>query len=103
MNYVNLIGKIVSEPKILELDNGRKTVQFSLSTCETVLTEDGSSRQQIQRHRIIAWGKWVQIMEELGTCDLQLAIEGRLIHRFYQNNGHKKCVSEVEINNLVIL
>lgn len=103
MNHVNLIGKMSSTPKIVELDNGRKIVQFSMSTNEIVLTAEGTSKKKTQWHRMTAWGKWVRVMEELGTIGLELAIEGKLTTRFYNNNGQRRCVSEVEINDLVIL
>jgi hypothetical protein len=32
-----------------------------------------------------------------------LAVEGKLVTRFYQNQGKKNFISEVEINDLVIL
>jgi len=103
MNYVNLVGKIVSEPKVVELYNGTRIVKFSFSTSENNDRENGVFKYTTQRHCVIAWGKWVRIIEELGTCGLQLSIEGRLIHRFYDSNGKKQCVSEVEINDMVIL
>jgi len=34
---------------------------------------------------------------------MDLAIEGKLVTRFYQNRGERKFISEVEINDLVIL
>lgn len=103
MNHVNLIGKMCSTPKIVELENGRKIAKFSMSTDEMVLTADGESQKRTQWHRLTAWGKWVRVLEELGTCGMELAIEGKLTTRFYSNNGQRKCVSEVEVNDLVIL
>ena len=32
-----------------------------------------------------------------------LAVEGKLVTRFYHNQGARKFVSEVEINDLIIL
>ena len=45
----------------------------------------------------------VQVLEELGHVDLEVAIEGKLTSRFYQKGGEKRFVQEVEINDLVIL
>jgi len=103
MNYVNLIGKIASEPKVIELDNGKKFVEFSLATDELILNEQGISQHKIQRHRMTAWGKWMQIIEQFGTLGMNVAIEGRLTYRFYYTEGKRKCVHEVEINDVVIL
>jgi single-strand DNA-binding protein len=103
MNHVNLIGKMCSTPKIVELENGRKIVKFSMSTDEMVLTAEGTSKKKTQWHRLTAWGKWVRVLEELGSNGIELAVEGKLTTRFYSNNGQRKCVSEVEVNDLVIL
>lgn len=103
MNHVNLIGKMCSTPKIVELENGRRIAKFSMSTDEMVLTSDGVSKKRTQWHRMTAWGKWVRVLEELGTCGTELAVEGKLITRFYHNNGQRKCISEVEVNDLTIL
>lgn len=103
MNHVNLIGKVCSAPKFVELPNGRKITQFNLSTSETVLDSRGEPKKKSQWHRITAWGKWVKVMEELGACGMDLAVEGRLVTRFYSEKGQKRVVSEVEVNDLIIL
>jgi single-strand DNA-binding protein len=104
MNHVNLIGKISSDPKVVQLNNGRKIAQFSMSTQETYLDETGSVKNRKQWHRITAWGKWVMIIEEFGVKGLNLAVEGKLVSRFYKTTGgYCKLVTEVEINDLVVL
>lgn len=103
MNHVNLIGKMCSTPRIVELSNGKIIAQFSLSTKETYLDEQGSPKKRSQWHRISAWGKWVKVLEEMAQCGMEVAIEGKLISRFYAINGKQKMVSEVEVNDLIIL
>ena len=44
MNHVNLIGKVCSTPKIVELANGRKIAQFTLSTKEMYLDSSGKTK-----------------------------------------------------------
>ena len=46
MNHVNLIGKITSLPRIYELPNGRKIAQFTMSTKETYLDEEGNPKNK---------------------------------------------------------
>jgi len=103
MNHVNLIGKMCSTPKIVELENGKKIAKFSMSTNEVVLTADGKTKKKTHWHRMTAWGKWVRVLEELGSNGMELAIEGKLTTRFYNSNGQRNCISEVEVNDLVIL
>ena len=103
MNHVNLIGKVVSQPRFYELPTGRKVAQFTMSTRETYLDEDGNTKKKSHWHRISAWGRWVQVLEELGSVGLEVAVEGKLTTRFFQRNNARQFISEVEVNDLVIL
>lgn len=103
MNHVNLIGKVCSAPKVVELADGRKIAQFTMSTKEMYLDGAGKTKTRSNWHRLTAWGRWVQILEELCQEGMDLAVEGKLVTRFYKNQGERKFVSEVEINDLIIL
>lgn len=103
MNHVNLIGKVSSKPRIVETENGRKIAQFTLTTKEMYLDADGKSKSKSQWHRLTAWGKWVTILQECCAEGMSLAIEGRINNKFYQSAGTKRFVSEIEINDLIIL
>ncbi len=103
MNHVNLIGKLASHPRFYELPNGRKVAQFIMSTNEVYLDEKGETKRKSNQHRIAAWGKWVQVIEQLGNVGMELAIEGKLTSRFYDRSGEKHFISEVEVNDLIIL
>ena len=103
MNHVNLIGKMASSPKYYELPNGRKVAQFILSTNEVYLDEKGKTKGKSHQHRLAEWGKWVQVLEQLANVGMDLAVEGKLTSRFYERAGEKHFISEVEINDLIIL
>lgn len=104
MNHVNLIGKMTSEPRIAVLPGGRKVAQFSMATQEQYLDEDGNMKVRQNWHRMTAWGRWVNVLEELCTKGVNLAVEGKLVSRFYRlDNGKRQMVSEIEVNDLVIL
>jgi len=104
MNHVNLIGTVCSQPKVIETSTGKKIAQFSLSTQENYLDAKGELKKRKEWHRVSAWGNWVNVIEQLGEKGLHIAIEGRLISRFYKTNaGERKMVTEVEVNDLIIL
>jgi single-strand DNA-binding protein len=103
MNHVNLIGKVSSAPKVIELADGRKIAQFTMSTKEMYLDETGKTKTRSNWHRLTAWGRWVKVLEELCQEGMDLAVEGKLVTRFYKNKGEQRSVSEVEINDLIIL
>lgn len=102
-NHVNLIGRITSAPRYYEHPSGRRVAQFTLSTKESYLDENGNTKVKKHWHRIAAWGRWVKVLEEFGEVDLHVAIEGKLMTRFFYRNGTKQFISEVEVNDLVIM
>ncbi|MFK7783467.1 MAG: single-stranded DNA-binding protein [Crocinitomicaceae bacterium] len=102
-NHVNLIGKITSEPRYYEHPSGRRVAQFNMMTQEHYLDENGNTKVKRHWHRIAAWGRWVKVLEELGKVNLQVALEGKLITRFYYRDGQKQFISEVEVNDMVIM
>jgi single-strand DNA-binding protein len=104
MNHVNIIGKMTSEPRIAILPGGRKVAQFSLATKESYLDENGTVCFRQNWHRMTAWGRWVAIVEELCFKGINVAVEGKLVSRFYRmDNGKRQMVSEIEVNDLIIL
>jgi single-strand DNA-binding protein len=104
MNHVNLIGQMSSNPKVVELPNGKKAVRFSISTRETFLDEEGNSKNVKSWHQVTAQGRWAQVMEQLGSKGQAIAIEGRLKSRFFRSrSGEKRTITEVEVNDLVLL
>lgn len=103
MNHVNLIGKVSSAPKVIELNNGRKLAQFTMSTKELYLNEKGETKTRSNWHKLVAWGRWVNVLEELGTVGMDLAVEGKLVTRFYHEANKRKSSTEVEVNDLIIL
>lgn len=103
-NHVNMIGKIASDPKISVLPGGRKVANFSMLTKEQYLGSDGSLCVKQDWHRVTAFGRWVIVLEELCMKGVNVAVEGRLVSRFYKTeSGERKMFSEIEVNDLIVL
>lgn len=103
MNHVNLIGKVSSAPTYTQLNDGRKIAKFSMSTKEIYLDAEGKTKTRNNWHLLTAWGRWIKVLEELGQVGSEMAIEGKLVSRFYNSNGQKKYVSEVEVNDIILM
>ena len=103
MNLVHLIGEIHSRPELHLLSNGRRQVKFTLTTQESYLDVQGAKKTRKNWHTLSAWGRWVQVLNEYGTKGTSVAIEGRIVSRFYHDRGSRKMFSEIEINDLIIL
>jgi single-strand DNA-binding protein len=67
------------------------------------LDAEGNTKSRDNWHILTAWGRWIKVLEEFGSVGTHVAVEGRLVSRFYNSQGQKKYVSEVEINDLILL
>lgn len=103
-NKVQLIGNLGNDPEIVNLDGGRKLAKFSVATNETYKNQKGEKITDTQWHNVVAWGKTAEIIETYVTKGKEVAIEGKLTSRSYDDKeGNKKYITEVVCNELVML
>lgn len=103
-NKVQLIGNLGNDPEIVNLDGGRKLAKFSIATNETYKNQKGEKITDTQWHNVVAWGKTAEIIENYVTKGKEVAVEGKLTSRSYDDkDGNKKYITEVVCNELVML
>ena len=103
-NKVQLIGNLGNAPEVKTLESGKKMARFSVATNETYRSAQGEKVSETQWHNIIAWGKVADIAEKFLTKGREIALEGKLINRSYTDkDGNKKYVTEVQVNELLML
>jgi len=103
-NKVQLIGRLGQDPEIINLESGKKIAKFSLATNDNYKDASGQKIENVQWHNLIAWNKTADIIEKYVTKGKEIAIEGKLTSRSYDDNdGNKKYVTEVLVNELLML
>ncbi len=103
-NKVQLIGNLGNAPEVRTTETGKKLVKFSVATNEVYRNSNGEKIKETQWHNLIAWGKVADIAEKYLLKGTEVAIEGKLINRNYTDKeGNKKYVSEVQVNELLLL
>ncbi len=103
-NKVQLIGNLGNDPEIITLDSGKKLAKFSIATNETYKNAQGEKVTDTQWHNLIAWNKTADIIEQYVTKGKEIAIEGKLTSRSYEDKeGVKRYVTEVVVNELLLL
>ena len=103
-NKVQLIGNVGQEPTITALDNGKKVARLSLATNEHYKNGQGEKQTDTNWHTIIAWGKTADIIEKYVTKGKEIAIEGKLSTRAYDDkDGNKRYVTEVIVSEILLL
>ncbi len=103
-NTVQLIGHVGQEPEIKTLDGGRKMANITIATNEVYYKENGDKVENTEWHRVVAWGKTAEIIEKYVVKGKEIAIEGKLTHRSYDDkNGEKRYITEVVANDVLLL
>ena len=102
-NSVHLIGRLGNEPQVKTFDSGKKMASFSLATNETYLNNKGEKVEDTQWHNIVVWGKKADIVEKYLNKGSEVALEGKLVNRSYESNGEKKYITEINLNELLML
>ena len=103
-NKVQLIGNLGSNPEIKTLDGGKKLAKFSIATDESYRNANGEKVKETQWHNLVAWGKVAEIVEKYLSKGSEVAIEGKLMNRSYNDkDGKKKYITEIQVNELLML
>lgn len=103
-NKVRLIGNLGNDPEIITLESGKKLAKFSIATNETYKNKEGERVTDTQWHNVVAWGKTAEIVENYLTKGNEVAVEGKLVHRSYENKeGEKRYITEIKCNELLML
>jgi single-strand DNA-binding protein len=103
-NSVQLIGHVGQEPEIKNLEAGKKLANISIATNEVYYRENGDKVEKTEWHRVTAWGKTAEIIEKYVTKGKEVAVEGKLTHRSYDDkDGIKRYVTEVVVHEILLL
>lgn len=102
-NRVQLIGNVGNDPEVKSFEGGKKVANLTLATNESYRNEKGEKVEQTEWHRVVAWGKTAEIVEKYVTKGKEIAIEGKLTHRSYDDkNGEKRYITEVVVNEITL-
>jgi single-strand DNA-binding protein len=103
-NKVQLIGNLGNKPEIKTLEGGKKVAHFSIATDESYRNAKGEKIKETQWHNLVAWGKVAEIVEKYLNKGSEVAIEGKLTNRSYNDkSGTKKYITEIQVNELLML
>ncbi|GAA4277505.1 single-stranded DNA-binding protein [Aquimarina mytili] len=103
-NRVQLIGNVGQDPEIKNLENNKKVANFSIATNETYTNDKGERVTKALWHNIVAWNKTAEIIEKYVQKGKEVAIDGKLVSRSYEDAEKKKrYITEVVCNEILLL
>ncbi len=103
-NKVQLIGNLGNNPEVITLDSGKKLAKFSIATNDSYTNAKGEKITDTQWHNIIAWNKTAEMVEKYLVKGKEIAVEGKLTSRSYDDkDGVKKNITEIVCNEILFL
>lgn len=100
MNKAILYGNCGNDPKVTNLESGKKVAKFSLATNKSY-TKDGEKITETAWHNIVLWNKLAELAEKYVKKGSSLIIEGEIAYRSYENkDGETVYITEIIGNNL---
>lgn len=103
-NRVNLIGNLGADPEIKTFDSGKKFAKLVLATNGSYKTSEGKKVEETQWHNLIVWEGLAEVAEKFLKKGKEIAVEGRLNYRTYDDaDGKTRYVTEIIVTDLLML
>ena len=102
MNKVFLIGRLTRDPELRYTGNNTAVATFSLAVNRNFQNQSGE--READFINIVVWRKQAENVKNFLSQGSQVAIDGRIQTRSYDdNNGQKRYVTEVVADNVEFL
>lgn len=100
MNKVLLTGRLTRDPEMRSLASGKAVTQFSIATNEYI----GQGKEKAEYHNIVTWDRLAQTCGEFLGKGQQVAIEGRIQTRSWDDDtGKRHWKTEIVANHVEML
>jgi single-strand DNA-binding protein len=100
VNRVLLTGRLTRDPEMRSLASGKAVTQFSVATNEYI----GQGKEKAEYHNIVTWDRLAQTCGEFLGKGQQVAIEGRIQTRSWDDDaGKRHWKTEIVANHVEML
>ena len=104
LNKVMLIGNVGSEPEIRTTGGGTKLAKFSLATNRTYNDRSGQRQEKTEWHRITAWDRIADLIEQYVHKGDRLYVEGSIEYsQTEEESGKPRYWTDIIVRDLVML
>jgi single-strand DNA-binding protein len=104
VNKVQLIGRLGMDPVTSTIGKNKNMARFSIATDASYKNAKGEKIQDAHWHAIVAWGSSATFAGKCLKKGQEVAIEGRLVNRSYDDaDGQKRYITEVHAASFLML
>lgn len=103
-NRIQLIGNLGKDAEYKQTTSGKSLARVSIATKEVYKNQSGEKEVDVQWHNLIGWGKTADKMNVFFKKGKNIAIQGKLTHRSYEDKeGISRKISEIVIQDFMLL
>ena len=103
-NQVQLIGRLGVNPEVKQLESGRMLAKLQLATNSFYTNSKGEKVEDTQWHKVVMWGNTAKIAEKYLQKGSEVAVQGKLTNRSYEDKeGKTRFITEVVANEILML
>lgn len=103
-NKVTLVGYTGKEVETISFENGNVKAAVSLATSDYYTNAKGDKVEETQWHSLVAFGKTAEILQKYVTKGKEIAVEGKLTYRSYDDkDGIKRYITEIKVDEILFL
>lgn len=95
INRAIIVGNITAQPELKSLPNGTAVSNFSVATNRVFKNKQGEKQEQVEFHRVVVFAKQAENCAHYLTKGQQVAVEGRLQTRKWEQGGATRYMTEI--------
>lgn len=104
LNKAMLIGRLGQDPGIRYTQSNTAVANFSIATSQRYKDRNGDQQETTEWHRIVAWGRLAEIIQEYVKKGSLIYVEGPLQTREWEDkDGVKKYTTEIKALSMQML
>jgi single-strand DNA-binding protein len=104
VNRVILVGNLGRDAEVRHTAGGQAVATLNLATTENWKDKEGQRQEKTEWHRVVVWGKTAEALGPYLTKGKQIAIEGRIETRQWDDkDGNKRYTTEIKADRVTLL
>ncbi len=104
VNKAILVGRLGKDPETRYTSGGQAVATFNMATDSSYKDKTGERQKRTEWHRVKAWGKLAEIVQQYLKKGSLVFIEGRIETREWQDKeGVKRYTTEIVANEMRML
>jgi len=103
LNKIMIVGNLTRDPELKYTPSGTAVCTFGVATNRSWTTTDGTIKEEVQYHRVVAWQKLAELCGKLLNKGRKVYLEGRMTYRtFIGRDNLQRTIAEIVLDDFIV-